>query len=86
MQTKVSASSALRSSEIAERVVSTLGGTSYRVAAEITGLSHETIRRMASGENVTVHALAAFCGGFQVSADWLLFGTAGRSRSRPRPS
>jgi hypothetical protein len=72
-------------SEITRRIADVLGETSYRQAAEITGVSHETIRRMVLGSNIGLGAVAAFCRGFEVSAEWLLFGTGPRRRKRRRP-
>ncbi len=65
---------------LAARLRSVLTGGSFADIARRTNVSAESARRYWHGNPPTVEFLAAVCGEYDVSADWLLCGVGAASR------
>lgn len=59
-----------------KRVRAACFGIPYRVIAEVTGFSEESVRRYMAGHKPTAAFLARICHAFEISPAWMLLGRA----------
>jgi transcriptional regulator with XRE-family HTH domain len=71
--------------ELSHRLMLVCGERSYRELSELTGFTHETIRRYVLGlVSPSALSLTVLCSSFGYSPDWLLLGKGPSNPRRPK--
>lgn len=73
-------------SPIRERLIEAAGRRNFRHLGDLTGTSHENVRRYLKGLSApSVEFLARFCAALGINGDWLLTGRGPMLREEIRP-